>query len=95
MACCKELANTGLQQTRPSLSLGTSPLKPLRGVRCQDGAHRVRHWFCTERNGFSLGDARPVDVRAGLQVVPRAVDESRAEAVLGMSSGAEMKPLRC
>ena len=66
-------------------------LKPLRGVRCQDGERRIRGRFCTERNGFSLGDARPVGLTTEAQVLSVA-DESRASAVLGVCSNAEVKP---
>jgi hypothetical protein len=67
-------------------------LKPLRGVRCQDGPRRVRDRSCAGRNGFSDGDARPVGVTSGSQVVLGAADEWGARAVLGVSSSAEMKP---
>jgi hypothetical protein len=61
-------------------------------VRCQDGSRRVRRRFYTERNGFSVGDALPVGVTTGLQVVPSVADESGAKAVLGVCSNAERKP---
>ena len=67
-------------------------LKPLRGVRCQDGAGHFRLRFCTERKVEGLGDTHRVDVAPGLQMSPDAVDESGPGAVLGVSSSAEMKP---
>jgi len=48
--------------------------------------------FCTERNGFGLGDTRSVEVRAGQQEDPGRVDESQAKAALGGCSNAEVKP---
>ena len=50
-------------------------LKPLRGVRCQDGERRIRGRFCTGRNGFGLGGARPVGLTTEAQVLSVA-DES-------------------
>jgi hypothetical protein len=47
-------------------------------------------------NGFRFGNARPVGVTTGLQLISSVVEESRAKGVLGVCSGAEMKPCsRC
>ena len=80
-------ADAGIAGAQPA------QLKPLRGVRCQDAAWRVRSRSCAERNGFGLGEAHPVDVTLSSQSALGVVDVLRT-AVLS-SSGAEEKPLRC
>jgi len=62
-------------------------------VRCQDAPPRVRRRSCAERNGFGLGDTRPVEVTLSLQSAVSVVDVLRATVLV--SFGAELKPVGC